>query len=200
MSEQPSFSRCPYCRRKLEKKPTRKSKCPHCGELIYVREGDLLREDELEQIAAGSGGAKKPTKKKPAKPKESTSSSKPKPHKAKPKPQGQLATDMKRKKKKEKYGPNDLLGGLQVLFKVAGALLAGGGLTTLLSNLLGAQQQPATRSGNELAALVQNVDSAELLDTISDAYTSLTEQEQFQMRAVVTWMQNGFQLPPDDVA
>lgn len=200
MSEQPSFSRCPYCRRKLEKKPTRKSKCPQCGELIYVRAGDLLREDELEQVAARPGSAKKPAKKKPSKPQESTTSSEAKPRKRKPKPQGQLAADMKRKKKKEKFGPDDLLAGLQLLFKVAGALLAGGGLTTLLSNLFGAQPQPATRSSNELAAFVQSVDSADLLQAISEAYTSLTEQEQFQMRAVVSWMQNGFQLPPVDAA
>ena len=32
MSDEPSFVKCPYCQRKLEKKPTRKSKCPHCGE------------------------------------------------------------------------------------------------------------------------------------------------------------------------
>ncbi|HAJ37329.1 MAG TPA: hypothetical protein DCL15_16795 [Chloroflexi bacterium] len=198
MSEQPSFSRCPYCRRKLEKKPTRKRKCPHCGELIYVRAGDLLREDELEQATAATGSPKKPTKKKPAQSKEHATSGKPKPRKAKPKPkpQGQLAADIRRKKKKEKYGPDDLLAGLQLLFKVAGALLAGGGLTTLLSNLFGAQPQPATRS-SDLAALVQNVDSADLLQAISDAYTSLNEQEQFQMRAVVTWLQNGFQLPAD---
>jgi len=196
MSEQPAFSRCPYCRRKLEKKPTRKTKCPHCGEPIYVRAGDLLREDELEQIAA-KPSSKKPTKKKP---KASATNSKPKPRKTKPKPQGQLAADMKRKKKKEQYGPDDLLAGLQLLFKVAGALLAGGGLTTLLSSLFGAQPQPATRSSNELTALVQNVDSADLLQAISDAYTSLTEQEQFQMRAVVAWVQNGFQLPPVDAA
>ena len=198
MSEQPAFSRCPYCRRKLEKKPTRKTKCPHCGEPIYVRAGDLLREDELEQVAA-KPRSEKPAKKKPAKPKTSTTA-KPKPRKTKPKPQGQLAADLKRKKKKEQYGPDDLLAGLQLLFKVAGALLAGGGLTTLLSNLFGAQPQPATRSSNELAALVQNVDSANLLQAISDAYTSLTAQEQFQMRAVVTWVQNGFQLPPAEAA
>jgi hypothetical protein len=179
----------------LEKKPARKSKCPHCGELIYVRSGDLLRADELEQATAATGSTRKPTKKKPAPSKERSTGSKPKPRKAKPKPQGQLAADIKRKKKKEKYGPDDLLAGLQLLLKVAGALLAGGGLTTLLSNLFGAQ--PATRNSGDLAALVQNVDHADLLQAISDAYTSLTEQEQFQMRAVVTWLQNGFQLPAD---
>lgn len=101
MSEQPAFSRCPYCRRKLEKKPTRKTKCPHCGEPIYVRAGDLLREDELEQVAA-KPRSEKPAKKKPAKPKTSTTA-KPKPRKTKPKPQGQLAADLKRKKKNRTY-------------------------------------------------------------------------------------------------
>lgn len=198
MSEQPSFSRCPYCRRKLEKKPARKSKCPHCGEPIYVRAGDLLREDELEQASPKPGNSQKSAKKKQSKPQASAASSKPKPRKTKPKPQGQLATDMKRKKKKEQYGPADLLAGLQLLFKVAGALLAGGGLASLFSNLFGAPSQATTRSSDDLAALVQQVDSADLLQAISDAYTSLTEQEQFQMRAVVAWLQNGFQLPATD--
>lgn len=44
---------CPYCHVKLEKKPGRKKKCPHCENFIYVRtrpqdkEKVLLREDEL---------------------------------------------------------------------------------------------------------------------------------------------------------
>ena len=63
MSTKPSFVRCPYCRHKLEKIPKRKTNCPDCGKPIYVRGGDLLREDELDQAAAKP---KKPAKKKPA--------------------------------------------------------------------------------------------------------------------------------------
>ena len=194
MSTKPSFVRCPYCRRKLEKVPKRKTNCPDCGKPIYVRGGDLLREDELDEVAAKP---KKPAKKKPAAKKESTSkpAAKKKPRKKKPAAQGQLAADLKRKKK-EKYGPEDLLAGLQLLLKVAGALLASGGLGKLLGSFFGGgTPSEATRSADGLAGLVQSVDSDELLQTASEAYTSLNEEEQFQMRAVVAWIQNGFQLP-----
>ncbi len=199
MSEQPAFVRCPYCRRKLDKAPKRKSKCPHCGESIYVRGDELLRADELEQAAAKPAGAK-PAKKKPAKKKptaqESAAQSKPKkkPRRKSPKAQGQLAADMKRKKK-ERYGADDLLAGLQVLLKVAGALLAGGGLGNLLGGLLGSQAAPAPRSESGLAALVQELDADQLLAAASEGYAELDEEEQFHLRAAVAWIQNGFQLP-----
>ncbi len=198
MSTQPSFVRCPYCRHKLEKVPKRKTNCPECSKPIYVRSGDLLREDELDQ---GTVSAKKPTPKKPAaKKKESTSQSaaKKKPRPKKPRAQGQLAADLKRKKK-EKYGPDDLLAGLQLLLKIAGTLLAGGGLGKVLGSLFGGgTSSGATRSVDGLAGLVQSVDGHELLQTASEAYTSLNEEEQFQMRAVVAWIQNGFQFPADE--
>ena len=41
---------CPYCRGKLEKKPTRKKKCPHCSEFIMVRKGELYTEKQVEEI------------------------------------------------------------------------------------------------------------------------------------------------------
>lgn len=199
MSEQPAFVRCPYCRRKLDKTPRRKSKCPHCSELIYVRGDDLLRADELEEAAAKPAG-EKPAKKKASKKKPtaetSATQSKPKkkPRRKTPKAQGQLAADMKRKKK-ERYGPDDLLAGLQVLLKVAGTLLASGGLGNLLGGLFGGQPAPATRSESGLAALVQEVDADQLLAAASEGYTGLDEEEQFHLRAAVTWIQNGFQLP-----
>ena len=31
------MAKCPYCGNKLEKKPSRKKKCPHCQKDIYVR-------------------------------------------------------------------------------------------------------------------------------------------------------------------
>ncbi len=212
MSDQPSFTRCPYCRRKLDKTPKRKSKCPHCSEMIYVRKGDLLREDELEasstkpsakkpagkKPAAKKPAAKKPTAKKSAgkqgasKKDSATQKAKPK----KPSTQGQLASDMKRKKK-ETYGADDLLAGLQLLLKVAGAVIAGGGLTAMLSGLFGGQQQEAMRSAG-LAGIVQGMDTEQLLTAASEAYTSLDEQERFQMRAVVAWVQNGFRLPDEE--
>ena len=41
-------SRCPYCEFELEKKPTRKKKCPNCSEYIYVRKGVLYTEEQAE--------------------------------------------------------------------------------------------------------------------------------------------------------
>ena len=167
MSTKPSFVRCPYCRRKLEKVPKRKTNCPDCGKPIYVRGGDLLREDELDEVAAKP---KKPAKKKPAAKKESTSkpAAKKKPRKKKPAAQGQLAADLKRKKK-EKYGPEDLLAGLQLLLKVAGALLASGGLGKLLGSFFGGgTPSEATRSADGLAGLVLGGDRAALAAVLAD--------------------------------
>lgn len=38
---------CPNCNKQLEKKPGRKSKCPHCGNFIYVRTRPLDRQRVL---------------------------------------------------------------------------------------------------------------------------------------------------------
>ena len=100
-----------------------------------------------------------------------------------------------KRKKKERYGADDLLAGLQVLLKVAGALLAGGGLGNLLGGLLGGQAVPATRSESGLAALVQELDADQLLAAASEGYAERDEEEQFHLRAAVAWIQNGFQLP-----
>ena len=37
---------CPYCKKDLEKVPTRKKQCPQCGKDIYVRGGKLLTHRE----------------------------------------------------------------------------------------------------------------------------------------------------------
>lgn len=33
---------CPYCKKTLDKTPKRRTKCPHCGEYIFVRSGQDL--------------------------------------------------------------------------------------------------------------------------------------------------------------
>lgn len=38
--------KCPYCGNDLSEKPTRKKKCPHCSQYIYVRKGELLTEKQ----------------------------------------------------------------------------------------------------------------------------------------------------------
>ena len=40
--------RCPYCELELDKKPTRKKKCPNCSEYIIVRRGELYTEEQAE--------------------------------------------------------------------------------------------------------------------------------------------------------
>lgn len=187
MSEKSSFVRCPYCRRKLDKTPKRKTACPYCDKPIYVRGGKLLREDALE--AAAAKPAKKPTAKKPV------SGSAKKPAKSKPKPQGQLGADLK--KKREKYSQKDLLAGLQLLIPIVGALFASGGLGSLLGGLFGGGGANATRSEAGIASALQSVDIDELLTAAANAYDSLDDEQKFQMRAVVTWVQNGFQLPEE---
>ncbi|MCL4829222.1 MAG: hypothetical protein KJZ95_17790 [Caldilinea sp.] len=189
MSEKPSFVRCPYCRRKLDKTPKRKTACPYCDKPIYVRGGKLLREDALE--AAAAKPAKKPTAKKPA----SGSAKKPAKSKPKPKPQGQLGADLK--KKREKYSQKDLLAGLQLLIPIVGALFASSGLGSLLGGLFGGGGANATRSEAGVASALQSVDIDELLTAAANAYDSLDDEQKFQMRAVVTWVQNGFQLPEE---
>jgi len=42
----PTIDSCPYCGFKFEKIPTRKKKCPECGNYIYVRFGKLYTEEE----------------------------------------------------------------------------------------------------------------------------------------------------------
>ena len=189
MTSRSSFVRCPYCRRKLDREPKRKTSCPHCGQPIYVRGGKLVREDQLAE-AKTKPNSKKPTSggsvvastgaKKPARPK--------------PKLQGQLAADMK--KRKETYSQKDLMAGLQLLLQIAGALIAGGGLGKMLSSFLGGDNS-AVRSEAGVAGMLEGVDVDHLLQSVSEAYTSLNEEERFQMRAVATWLQNGFQLPAE---
>lgn len=41
---------CPYCGNELEKKPTRKKKCPHCSEFIFVRSGELYTEIQVKEF------------------------------------------------------------------------------------------------------------------------------------------------------
>lgn len=47
---------CPYCNKQLSKFPGRKTKCPHCGNFIYVRTKPdngsriLIKEDQIEKI------------------------------------------------------------------------------------------------------------------------------------------------------
>jgi hypothetical protein len=188
VSEKPSFVRCPYCRRKLDKTPKRKTNCLYCDKPIYVRGGKLVREDALG--AASAKPARKPTSKKPP------SGSAKKPAKSKPKPKlpGQLGADLK--KKREKYSQKDLLAGLQLLLQVAGAVIVSGGLGSLLGGLFGGGPD-ATRSQAGLASALQSVDADELLAAAANAYASLDDEQKFHMRAVVTWVQNGFPLPEE---
>ena len=39
-------SRCPYCKKELNPKPTRAKKCPHCQELFRVSQDKTYTEDE----------------------------------------------------------------------------------------------------------------------------------------------------------
>ena len=43
---------CPYCGTVLEPKPTRKKKCPHCKNYVFVRRGNLFTEQGLKEYEA----------------------------------------------------------------------------------------------------------------------------------------------------
>lgn len=45
VTKEPTTNTCPYCDVKFEKIPTRKKKCPECGEYIFVRWGKLYTEE-----------------------------------------------------------------------------------------------------------------------------------------------------------
>ena len=45
---EPKPAPCPYCGFTLEPRPRRKKKCPHCGEPIFVRQGNLLTQEQAE--------------------------------------------------------------------------------------------------------------------------------------------------------
>jgi len=44
------MKKCPYCEFELDKKPTRKKKCPNCSEFIFVRRGELYTEKQVKEI------------------------------------------------------------------------------------------------------------------------------------------------------
>jgi hypothetical protein len=204
MSEKPAFVRCPYCQHKLDRIPTRKTKCPDCGKPIYVRAGDLLREDELEKPSGAtaarprrpksSGGdtaAKSKKKRKPAAQADQDKELR-KPRKKRKK----LASDMRRKKR-ETYSRRDLDGGIQLLLGIMGKLLAGGNLMDMIGGLLGGMAggiggDDSRSAGERLAA--SGLGAEPITAAADDIYDTLGEDEQRQLRAVVAWAQNGFDL------
>ena len=41
---------CPNCHQQLDVAPKRKAKCPHCKQYIYIRQGNLVTEDEAQTV------------------------------------------------------------------------------------------------------------------------------------------------------
>ena len=100
MSEKLAFVRCPYCQHRLDKIPTRKTKCLDCGKPIYVRAGDLLREDELEKPSGATAA-------RPRRPKSSDGDTAAK-SKKKRKPAAQADEELPRPRKKRKKLASDM--------------------------------------------------------------------------------------------
>ena len=44
------MNKCPYCEFELDKKPTRKKKCPNCSEYIFVWRGDIYTEKQVKDV------------------------------------------------------------------------------------------------------------------------------------------------------
>ena len=187
MADQPAFSRCPYCQRKLEKRPQRKSKCPLCGETIYVRGDDLMRADEVEAAVS-----KKSTKKSAgaAKPAKSTAKKKTT-SKPKAKPKNKLESDLKRKKKAA-FKPGDLQAGIMLVIQLLGKFLKPEQIAAILGGLMG--------GGNATRSAFVDVDTDSLLTEAAQVYDDLDADDQRQLLAVFTWAQNGFSLDEDSAA
>ncbi|MBP8293726.1 MAG: hypothetical protein KAX65_13205 [Caldilineaceae bacterium] len=193
MADQPAFSRCPYCQRKLEKRPQRKSKCPLCGETIYVRGDDLMRDDEVEAAARPkqkpAAASKKSTKKSTgaAKPAKSTAKKK-KTSKPKTKPKSKLESDLKRKKKAA-FKPGDLQAGIMLVIQLLGKFLKPEQIAAILGGLMG--------GGNATRSAFVDVDTDSLLTEAAQVYDDLDADDQRQLLAVFTWAQSGFSLDED---
>ena len=178
MADQPAFSRCPYCQRKLEKRPQRKSKCPLCGETIYVRGDDLMRADEVEAAAKPKQkptASKKSTKKSTgaAKPAKSTAKKKTT-SRPKAKPKNKLESDLKRKKK-DAFTPGDLQAGLMLVIQLLGKFLKPEQIAAILGGLLGGGD--ATRN-----AFV-DVDTDSLLTEAAQVYDDLDADDEMGQHA-----------------
>lgn len=192
MADQTSYSRCPYCQRKLDKRPQRRSKCPHCAAIIYVRGGDLLRADEIaanpkpKQPAAASkpsakkpGGGAKPAKtstKRTVKKKKTTGT-------ARKKPKHQLDADLKQK---QTFAADDLQAGIMLVINLLGKYLKPEQIAAILSGLLG--------GGNATRSAFVDVDTDSLFAAAAQVYDDLDADEQRQLLAVFTWMRDGFTL------
>jgi hypothetical protein len=197
MADQPAFSRCPYCQRKLEKRPQRKSKCPLCGEVIFVRGGDLLREDEVADADKKKAAAKKTakssssssSKKSSAAKKKSTATKKAKTtakKKTPAKPKSKLESDLKRKKKGA-FTQGDLQAGFMLVIQLLGKFFKPEQIAQLLGGLMGGGD---TATRNAFADL----DTDSLLAEAAQVYDDLDADDQRHLLAVFTWVQNGFSL------
>jgi predicted RNA-binding Zn-ribbon protein involved in translation (DUF1610 family) len=200
MADQPSFSRCPYCQRKLEKRPQRKSKCPLCGEVIFVRGGDLMREDEVAAADKKKTAAKKSAKssssssskkssaakKKSAATKKAKSTAGAAKKKSTAKPKSKLESDLKRKKKGA-FTQGDLQAGFMLVIQLLGKFFKPEQIAQLLGGLMGGGGA-ATRSA------FADLDTDSLLAEAAQVYDDLDASDQRHLLAVFTWVQNGFSL------
>jgi hypothetical protein len=213
-----SSASCPYCRKALAKKPKRKTKCPHCSKPIYVREGKLLTEAQLKAVeekkppkkkAAGGKDSKSKTardKARPARPDSpGTQPTMPDAKPAPAKPSGKKPVPTKPaeskpeepKKKKgsselekdlvkfagEVYKKAELNGGKKKLIQVVGIMVLGGVILAALTSITpqaGRRVKPKTM--------------ATILLKLANAYLDFGEAERKQLRAVINWIKNGFNL------
>ena len=200
MADQPAFSRCPYCQRKLEKRPQRKSKCPLCGEMIFVRGGDLMREDEVAAAEKKKTAAKKSakssssssSKKSSAAKKKSTATQKAKStagtakKKSTAKPKSKLESDLKRKKKGA-FTQGDLQAGFMLVIQLLGKFFKPEQIAQLLGGLMGG-------GGTATRSAFADLDTDSLLAEAAQVYDDLDADDQRHLLAVFTWVQNGFSL------
>lgn len=155
---------CPHCLSTLQPRPKRKKKCPHCGEYVYVRRGELVKEPEnpvsliSPQPISANGDPRNQEK------------------------GGNLFDDLDRYYD-EFYTKGDLEAGRKILIEVVGVAVLGGALLTALTSWL-----------PPLGITLGAATVAQVMYYAATAYVDLDEDERKYVRAVVSWIKGGFKL------
>ncbi len=162
---------CPSCGAALTRRPQRKTRCPHCAQPIYVRQGRLLTEAErdgtrppqsAQRVAIGAAPATET-----APPAE---------------PSGTLEQDLERYAS-EFYHKRDLDAGKKLLVEVVGMFALGGVLLTALTSWL-----------PPLGITVGSGTLVFVMTKAAELYADLDTEQRKQVRAVVSWIRSGFSL------
>ena len=164
---------CPSCGLSLPRRPQRKTRCPHCGQPIYVRKGRLLREAELAHASASRSSLAVA----PAAVADPSATDAPSTEVS-----GTLEQDLERYAS-EFYHKRDLNAGKKLLVEVVGVFALGGVLLTALTSWL-----------PPLGLTVGSGTIVFVMSKAAELYAELDAEKRKQVRAVVSWIRGGFSL------